>query len=155
MKSRVPQFYRGLLAWQKYRQTSLTESVDKNALITMHGQPVWAASYCWMLVNIVKESFVLSNLSPIRFDEVQENIYLIPPALFLSLRGVGKPLNLESLLRYERIWVEPITPDQDLAAELRGWYRLHESRLVQNEFGNRFYIDTYGAKWLAFENCLH
>jgi len=135
-------------------QTLLTEPVDRNALHTLHGQPVWTASYGWMLVNIVKESFVLNNFSMVRFDEVQETIYLIPPTLFFSLRGIGKPLSLESLPGYERIWVEPITPDQDLAAALRGWYRLYESRLVQNEFGNRFYIDAYGVKWLAFKNCL-
>ena len=53
------------------------------------------------------------------------------------------------------IWVEPITTDYDLAAELRGWYRLRGRRLVENEYGNRFYLDTYGAKWLAFESCLN
>ena len=49
--------------------------------------------------------------------------------------------------------MEPISTDIDLASELRGWHELR-GRLVQNEFGNRFYLDTYGAKWLAFESCL-
>ena len=135
-------------------QTSLTEPVDKDALITLHGQPVWTVTHGWMLVNTVKESFVLNNLSLLQFNEIQENIFLIPPTLFLGLRGVGKPLSLESVLGCERMWVEPITPYQNLADALRGWYRLHESRLVQNEFGNRFYLDAYGVKWLAFKNCI-
>jgi len=37
--------------------------------------------------------------------------------------------------------------------ELRGWHHLYEKRLVQNEFGHRFYLDTYGVKWLAFDDC--
>ena len=53
----------------------------------------------------------------------------------------------------DEIWVEPISTDSKLRDELRGWYRIKE-RFVENEFGNRFYFDTYGAKWLGFENIL-
>ncbi|MCL2775007.1 MAG: helix-turn-helix domain-containing protein, partial [Oscillospiraceae bacterium] len=135
-------------------QVSLIEPVDKKALRAMHGQPVWAAAHGWMLVNIVENAFVLKNLRLIPFDEVQEPIYFIPPALSLSMRGVGEPLRLDDVLSGDRFWVEPITADNDLAAELRGWYSIYEKRLAQNEFGNRFYIDTYGAKWLAFRDCI-
>lgn len=34
--------------------------------------------------------------------------------------------------------------------ELRGWYKV-KARWVENEFGNRFYFDVYGSKWLAFD----
>ena len=44
---------------------------------------------------------------------------------------------------------QPISSDSDLIRELRGWYQAKD-RFVQNEYGNRFYLDTYGSKWLAF-----
>ena len=135
-------------------QVVITEPVDKEALRVLHGQPVWTVMYGWMLVNIVKNAFVLKNLSLVPFDKISDPIYLIPPAMSLSLRGVGKPLSITNILESDRIWVEPITSDIDLADGLRGWYRVHEKRLVQNEFGNRFYIDAYGVKWLAFRDCL-
>jgi len=135
-------------------QVSLTDPIDKKMLYVMHGQPVWTEIHGWMLVNIVENAFVLKNLSLIPFDEVNEPIYLIPPALSLSLRGIGEPLDIKSVLNLDRIWVEPITSDTDLAAEVRGWYNMYEKRLAQNEFGNRFYINTYGVKWLAFRDCM-
>jgi len=51
---------------------------------------------------------------------------------------------------YEQIWLEPISPDSKLRDELRGWYQV-KNRFVQNESGNRFYLDTYGAKRLPFD----
>jgi len=134
-------------------QVSLTEQIDKEALRVMHGQPVWTATHGWMLVNIVENAFVLKNLILIPFDEVSEPIYLIPPAMSLSLSGVGKPLSMTAIFESDRVWVEPITLDIDLAAELRGWYIIYDKRLAQNEFGNRFYLNTYGVKWLAFRDC--
>ncbi len=38
-----------------------------------------------------------------------------------------------------------------LRDELRGWYHI-KRRFVENEVGQRFYFDFYGAKWLAFAN---
>lgn len=136
-------------------QVSLTESVAKESLNIMHGQPIWAASRGWMLVSTAKQAFVLSDLSLVQFKDVDEPLYLIPPMLSLTLRGTGKPLSLEFVIERDRVWVEPITTDTELAAELRGWYHLYEKRLVQNEYGNRFYLDAYGAKWLAFEDCCY
>ena len=141
------------LLGRDFPQVSLIKPVDKKTLGVMHGQPVWSAAHCWMLVNIVESSFVCRNLSLIPFDEVKEPIYLIPPAMSLSLRGAGKPLGIDNITAYERIWVEPITSDTELAAELRGWYHIYNERLAQNEFGQKFYIDTYSVKWLAFSDC--
>ena len=135
-------------------QVSLTDPIDKKMLYVMHGQPVWTEIHGWMLVNIVENAFVLKNLSLIPFDEINEPLYLIPPALSLSLRGISEPLDIKSILNLDRIWVEPITSDTDLAAEIRGWYNIYEKRLAQNEFGNRFYLNTYGVKWLAFRDCM-
>ena len=141
------------LLGRDYPQAVLTEAIDKETLRVMHGQPIWTATHGWMLVNIVENAFVLKNLRLLRFDEVTEPLYFIPPALSLSLRGAGKPLSIENVLASDRVWVEPITSDTDLAAELRGWYSIYDKRLAQNEFGNRFYLATYGSKWLAFRDC--
>ncbi len=54
------------------------------------------------------------------------------------------------MLANEEMWVEPISPDSNLRDELRGWYR-RKDRYVENEYGNRFYLDTYEAKWLGFD----
>ena len=51
----------------------------------------------------------------------------------LSVRGIVK--NMDAALR----------------DELRGWYHI-KRRFVENEVGQRFYFDFYGAKWLAFAN---
>ena len=142
------------LLGRDFSQISLIEPVDKKALRVMHGQPVWAITHGWMLVNIVENAFISKNLNLIPFDEVSEPLYLIPPAMSLGLRGAGKPLNIKAVLECDRIWVEPITSDIDLAAEFRGWYIIYDKRIAQNEFGNRFYLNTYGVKWLAFKDCL-
>jgi len=134
--------------------SSLIEPIDKKALCSMHGQPVWVAAHGWLLVNIVENAFVQKNLTLLPFSEVQEPIYIIPPAFSVGLRGIGEPLGLDDVLSSDRVWVEPITSDTDLAAEMRGWYCIYKKRLAQNEFGSRFYIDTYGVKWLAFKNCM-
>ena len=49
------------------------------------------------------------------------------------------------------VWVEPISMDAALRDELRGWYHI-KRRFAENEVGQRFYFDFYGAKWLAFTN---
>lgn len=60
------------------------------------------------------------------------------------------PLTSSEVRELGQIWLEQISPDSELRNELRGWYRV-QTRFVQNEYGNRFYPDTYGARWLAFD----
>jgi hypothetical protein len=62
-------------------------------------------------------------------------------------------LGFNEVLSSERVWVEPITTNPEPAGELRGCYRPRGRRLVQNEYGDRLYMDTYGAKWPAFKDC--
>jgi transcriptional regulator with XRE-family HTH domain len=130
------------------------EPIDKAQLLTLHRTPIWTKSYGWSLVNAVSRTLVFADKRELTFDEVQEPLYAVPPLFAFSLRGVGKPLSLQEVLSREKVWVEPISTDPEFASELRGWYHLRKQRLVENEFGNRFYLDTYGAKWLAFDNCL-
>ena len=135
--------------------TSITAPVAKDALPILHGQPVWTESRGWMLINHAKSAFITHDLSLIPYDEIREDIYLIPPALSNSMRGIGKPLALGELTAHQMIWVEPITTDIELGAELRGWYRMHDGgRLADNEYGHRSYLDSYGVKWLAFKEAI-
>ena len=150
----ILEFTTDYLLGKDSEQVKLAIPVDKKSLLVLHGQPVWTSSHGWMLVNIVEKAFVLYDLSLIPFDKIREPVYLIPPAMSVSLRGAGKPMDMDSVLNCERIWVEPVSSDLKLSGELRGWYSVYERRLAQNEFGNRFYMDTYGVKWIAFENCL-
>ena len=131
-----------------------TAPVEISSLPALHRLPVWTEQNGWALVNAVKRQLVFTDGGTVRFEDTQGPIYRAPPLYALSLRGVGAPLDLDAILLSERIWVEPITADPKLAAELRGWYRPRDRRLVENEFGNRFYLDSYGVKWLAFESCL-
>ena len=132
---------------------SHTEPVERGKLTVLHRMPVWTRSRGWALVNSVKQQFVYADGSVVPFSDMQEPIYMIPPAFALELRGAGSPLGIDGILTRVRVWVEPVTADSDFATELRGWYKPRDSRLVENEYGNRFYLDTYGAKWLAFEDC--
>lgn len=130
------------------------EPVRKNMLPILHRMPVWTRSYGWALVNAINQSLTFIDKGEIPFESLQESVYIVPLSFTFGLRCTHEPLSIENILSSERVWVEPISTDPDLAAELRGWYRPHERRLVQNEFGIRFYLDTYGVKWLAFHNCL-
>lgn len=135
-------------------QVAWTEPISKVMLYVMHRRPVWTKSYGWALVNATAKELIFTDKFSISFDDISEPIYAVPPAFALGLRGIGDPLDPDQIKNLERVWVEPITPDTELGAELRGWYKLH-GRLVQNEYGSRFYLDTYGVKWLAFVGCFN
>lgn len=99
------------------------------------------------------QAIVFADLKTMDIDAVQGPIYGFPPVLAYSLYGFCEPLTRGEIEYKKTVWVEPITIDIELSVELRGWYHLHDKRLVQSEFGHRFYLDTYGAKWLAFADC--
>ena len=129
------------------------ERVSTAILPILHWAPVWMRSRGWALVNAASATLVFPDKSEIAFAEVQEPVYVIPPAFSIGLRGMGDPLGVDEVIISDRVWVEPVITDPELAAELRGWYRPRGPRLVENEYGIRFYMDTYGAKWLAFKSC--
>jgi transcriptional regulator with XRE-family HTH domain len=130
-----------------------TKPLSIETLTTMHRMPVWTVARGWALVNAATKQLVFADQTAIDIAVAQEAVYGFPPVLAYSLYGAGEPLRLHEVEQRSRVWVEPITLDADLSLELRGWYHLHANRLVHNEFGNRFYLDNYGAKWLAFDNC--
>jgi len=134
-------------------QVDWTKPLSKEALAIMHRAPVWTASHGWGLVNNANRTLVFADLKTLDIDAVQEPLYGFPPVLAYSLYGTGEPLTRVQVEYRNTVWVEPITLDAQLSVELRGWYHLYEKRLVQSEFGHRFYLDTYGVKWLAFDDC--
>lgn len=59
-------------------------------------------------------------------------------------------LRKEELAGLREVWVEPISQNQKLREELRGWYRVY-SEFVENSTGNRFFMGQYSSKWIAFD----
>lgn len=123
--------------------------ITAKSLIVFHGKPVWSAEHGWMLVNAIDRVLLLPDGRTIPFADCGQ---LFASAQLFSESALpdSTPLTLSEVREREQIWLEPISPDSELRNELRGWYQV-QARFVQNEYGNRFYLDTYGAKWLAFD----
>ena len=122
--------------------------VAPETLPIFHGKPVWSAEYGWMLVDAGNRTLMLTNGQTIPFADAKR-LFTLPQLFSEPSLPSGKPLLLSEIQQFTRIWLEPISPDSDLRTELQGWYQVNKY-FVQNEYGNRFYLDTYGAKWLAF-----
>jgi len=135
--------------------TELMRPLNYKMLFTMNCSPVWAKERGWGLVDVPNKQIVFLNENPLPFADAVSDLYYIPPAFSIGMAGIGSPLEPEDLISRKKVWVEPISSDTKLSSELRGWYHLHDNRLVQNEYGTRFYLDTYGAKWLAFADCIN
>ena len=125
------------------------KSIASENLPILHGKPVWSPAYGWLLVNSIEKCFLQPEGTKIPFADIDE-FYTAPPAYSETDVPHKNPLAPDELLLQKEIWVEPVSRDLELRNELRGWYRPKE-RFVENEYGNRFYLDTYGVKWLGFE----
>ena len=126
-----------------------SDPVSPSCLPVLHGQPLWSPEYGWLLVNAIEQHMVLPDGNTIPFTATG-NLYTVPPVFSVPENPSGPPLTRKQLLDRKEIWVEPISPDHLLRDELRGWYHRKE-RYVENEYGNRFYLDTYGLRWLGFD----
>ncbi len=126
--------------------------VPKENLMILHGKPVWCKEHGWMLVNAIEGCFLSADGKKISFSETENGleIYRTAPVFAESTVPESAPLKLSEIADKEKIWVEPISQDETLREELRGWYLVKE-RFVENEFGNRFYLDGYGVKWWGFD----
>lgn len=138
-----------LLGRADIRTPTPTCEVSVEQLYVMNGKPVWSAQYGWMLVHASNQTLLLSNGTTFPFRDIGP-VYTTPLPFTESPAVSCPPLKKAALSEYEELWVEPISSDPLLRDELRGWYHL-KGRFVENEFGPRFYLDSYGAKWLAFE----
>ena len=113
-----------------------------------HGKSVWSSDYGWVLVNSIKSVLICVDGSMIPFENAG-SVYAAQPPFYEATLPDTKPMSKYELSNYSEVWLEPISHDATLREELRGWYRVSD-RWVENDHGNRFSIDTYGSKWLAF-----
>lgn len=122
-------------------------SLNKKLLPILHEKPVWSARHGWMLVDYAKSHLIGCNIIiPL---EKAEELFIAPPTFAESSIPNSEPFSRNELQYGLQIWVEPISADSSLREELRGWYRV-KHHAIENECGNRFSLDSYGAKWLAF-----
>ena len=129
-----------------------TERLDTSTLPILHGKPVWDPQYGWGIVNAIQKNVVFMEGQKIPFEELNE-LRVLPPAFTVGYYPYGSPVAHEDLKKYTQLWIEPILPDSFSRDELRGWYKIH-TFYAENEYGTRFMFDTYGSKWLAFEQKL-
>ena len=122
-------------------------SLNKKLLPILHEKPVWSARHGWMLVDYAKSCLIGCNVT-VPFEQAAE-LFIIPPEFAENRVPNSEPLSRNELQYGLQIWVEPISADSRLREELRGWYRV-KHYAIENECGNRFSLDSYGAKWLAF-----
>lgn len=122
--------------------------LSQEILKIYHSKPVWSSDYGWVLVDSVRNVFVRTDGSIVPFDSAG-SVYAAQPPFCEATLPDTKPLSKQDISNYSEVWLEPISHDAELREDLRGWYRVRD-RWVENDYGIRFPIDTYGAKWLAF-----
>jgi len=122
--------------------------LSQEILKIYHSKPVWSSDYGWVLVDSVRNVFVRTDGSIVPFDSAG-SVYAAQPPFYEATLPDTKPLSKQDISNYSEVWLEPISHDAELREDLRGWYRVCD-RWVENDYGIRFPIDTYGAKWLAF-----
>lgn len=126
----------------------LIQPVSPRSLPALHETPVFSPLHGWAFVDAVERQLRFAGGLALPFADAPE-LYILPPPFSIAAGPQKKPLDKGELCGHEEVWVEPISPDAALRAELRGWYRV-KTRYAENEVGQRFYLDFYGAKWLAF-----
>ena len=129
-----------------------TEVLNASTLPILHGEPVWDSEHGWGIVNAIRKNVVFMEGQAVPFDDLQ-NLKVLPPAFTVGYHPYGTPVAQENLKDYTQLWIEPILPDSFSRDELRGWYNIC-SFYAENAYGVRFLFDTYGSKWLAFEQKL-
>lgn len=130
----------------------ITESVGIHMLSFLHECPVYVNQERWGLVDAVNQKIHFIDDSELPFSDIVQ-LSMLPPVFQIGNYPMEKPLSRSEVEDSSRIWLEPISKDEELRQELRGWYTV-KKRFVENEMGQRFYFDTYGNKWLAFQNNL-
>lgn len=123
--------------------------INPKHLLLYDGKPVWSKTYGWLLIDASKKQFVSSKGEILSFNIDDELFVLQPDSTFLIPTNIN-PLSKNELENNKEVWVEPISSDQYLKNELRGYYKVM-GFFVENSSGNRFMIDKYEVNWLAFK----
>ena len=129
---------------------SSVKLISPSSLSMYHNRPVWVQGCGWALVNATEHCFVLADKSTVPFSDTAAT-YSIPSRYGESALPDEPPLDREAIAKLDSVWVEPISQDLHLRYELRGWYTVR-GLYVENSRGNRFFLDSYDATWLAFAN---
>lgn len=125
-----------------------SNEVPKLNLRIMHGQPVWADEYGWLIIDSINECMIAPDGVSLPFTS-EVKLYYKTNEFIEGNLPKAKALLISEINEYDKLWVEPISIDYNLRQELRGWYKVM-SDWVENSAGNRFLYDTYMAKWIAF-----
>ena len=140
-----------LLGRSDTQRTYFKNPIPLQALPAFHGRPVWSAVYGWLLVNAADRLMTFPDGRTMPFADIIGDLFGMAPPFSEAEPPDEPPLSRSEVKKQKEIWLEPISPDSDLRKELQGWYQV-KGRFVENEYGNRFYLDTYGSKWLAFHS---
>lgn len=124
-------------------------AVSFSRLPLLSGKPVWIEQKGWGLVNSEKRCLVFSDGDTEPWNQ-ECAFFTLQPSEVGARTADEEPLSYRDLKSGSMVWLEPISADAKLREELRGRYRII-GRYAENERGNRFALDTYGAKWLAFQ----
>jgi len=124
------------------------EPIPAASIRLFHGKPVWCREYGWAIVDATNKELIFVD-KRLPFTEVPE-IFASAARFAESGTPTDEPLSYSDAKSKTAVWVEPISDDTQLRQELRGRYVVKE-RYVENEYGVKFYFDTYEAKWLAFD----
>ena len=136
-----------LLGYDSAQESGKTE-IPFSQLPLSSGRPVWIEEKGWCLVNFERHCLIFSDGSIEPWTQGYAFFALQPPMTGAHLPDT-ELLSAGDLKEGCTVWLEPISADAMLREELRGRYRII-GHYAENERGNRFALDTYGAKWLAF-----
>lgn len=120
--------------------------ISKDMLPAFHGRPVWNNELGWCIVDNISKCLCCANGKV----PLNDAILYVAPDRFAQAPALTKRISKDELNAFDEVLVEPISVDQELRSQLRGYYRV-KNGFVENSTGNRFFFDTYGFQWLAFE----
>lgn len=126
-----------------------SRALTAEELRVRNGQPVWSERHGWLLVDAGAGFLLRSDGAKLPLLEAGE-LFQMPSAFAVDMTLERTPLRREDLAPGISVWVEPISTDPALRAELRGQYQIGET-FAENDVGNRFPLSSYTARWLAFQ----
>jgi len=114
-----------------------------------HGKPVWSDKLNYVIINTQENVTVSASGEKIPLTSAG-NLYFVSTPGIQTDFPLKKPLTKDEILHHQTVWVEPISQDITLREHLRGTYSV-KGIFVENTRGVKFFLDSYGATWLAYE----
>lgn len=139
-----------LLGRNDNKTSENTLPLSYNCFRISNGKPMWSDKYGWLLVSPTAEEFITSAGKHIPFDAAGEVLDFAPQFAESTIPHT-KALTQSEVRSQTQVWVEPISSDPEMREHLRGWYQVKEL-FVENEYGTKFSLNSYGSQWLAFKS---